>query len=244
MGTAGIIFAAFVVRYFLHPYLEPYVPFHFFILGCLLVQYLYGYKFAIISVLISAALGEYYFVQPYNSFDVLSFSDLIITINFSLVAFAAIAFMEPLQRSLFSRDLLLKVLDSRHKISLYRENDRIFYSQKSNEAWSILQALLDDFDQILIIKLGESEFKVEPLFLKLTQNSELLESPENWQSAIYSEDRLQLEQAWSKPTAPFKTPQGFDLRLLHANGQVISHRVWVDHFSFMGKNLSILKLEY
>jgi K+-sensing histidine kinase KdpD len=242
VGTAAIIFAAFAIRFVLHPYLEPYVPFHFFIVGCLVVQYLFGYKFAVSAVVVSAALGEYYFVQPYNSFGALSLSDLIITINFALVTLAAVAFMEPLQRSLYLRNLLLKVLDSRHKISLYRENDRIFYAQQSNQAWSILQDLLEDFDQILLIKFGDSDYKLEPLFFKVTQSDLLTRTSENWRQAVFVEDQALLEAALAQNTPQIGGVKALALRFVLPSGAFNACNVRVDHFNFMGKKLSILRL--
>ena len=241
LGTALIILVSFALRYFLHPLVEPYAVFHFFIVACLVVQYFFGYKFALVSVLISVILGEYYFVKPYGSFDVLSPKDLIISFNFAVVTLSAVAFMEPLSRALFTRDLLLKVVESRHKISLYRENDRIFHAQQSSQNWSILEVLLNDFDQILVIKFGESEYKLEPLFFKITKNKIPLDEPFNWQDAIYMEDRDLLEKIFQPPVSQIGRPKAFDLRFVQADGRLHACRVCVDHFHFMGKSLSILK---
>jgi K+-sensing histidine kinase KdpD len=242
LGTALIILVSFALRYFLHPLVEPYAVFHFFIVACLAVQYFFGYKFALVSVLFSVILGEYYFVKPYGSFDVLSPKDLIISLNFALVTLTAIAFMEPLSRALFTRDLLLKVVESRHKISLYRENDRIFQAQQSSQNWSILEALLNDFDQILVIKFGASEYKVEPLFFKITKTSIPSDDVLNWQDAVYFEDKSLLDQIFQPLGSQIGAPRSFDLRFVQADGGLHACRVCVDHFNFMGKNLSILKI--
>ena len=237
-----MVFAAFALRFFLHPWLEPYAVFHFFIVACLAAQFFYGYKFAIISVLLSVFLGEYYFVKPYGSFDVLSSKDFIISVNFMLVTLTAVAFMEPLRRSLYARDLLLKVLDSRYKISLYRENDRIFYAQQSNQAWSILQDLLEDFDQILLIKFGDSDYKLEPLFFKVTQSDLLTRTSENWRQAVFVEDQTLLEAALEQNTPQIGGVKALALRFVLPSGAFNACNVRVDHFNFMGKKLSILRL--
>ncbi len=242
LGTALIILVSFALRYFLHPLIEPYAVFHFFIVACFAVQYFFGYKFALVSVLCSLILGEYYFVKPYGSFDVLSSKDLIISLNFVLVTLTAVAFMETLSRALSTRDLLLKVLESRHKISLHRENDRIFQAQKSSQNGSILESLLNDFDQILVIKFGESDYKVEPLFFKMTQNSILLSDTWNWQDAVYFEDKSLLDQIFQPLASQIGPPTAFDLRLVQVDGGLHACRVCVNHFNFMGKSLSILKI--
>jgi hypothetical protein len=237
-----IIFVAFAVRFVLNPAIAPYGVFHFFIVACLAVQYLYGYKFAAFSVALSIFLGEFYFIEPYGSFGPVLAKDYILSVNFALVTLTAVAFMEPLRRSLYARDLLLKVLNSRHKVSLYRENDRIFYAQQSNQAWSILQELLENFDDILLLKFGDSEYKIEPLFFKITANHDLLPSPQNWHASVFAEDLPLLQQAFERRPQKSMDPAAFDLRLIDANGGLQPCRVRVDHFNFMGKTLSILRM--
>lgn len=242
LGTCFITLVAFVIRYVLHPYIEPYAVFHFFIVGCLLIQYLYGYKFSVFSILISVGLGNYFFVPPYGTFDEISHKDLIVSLNFAVVTGVAVAFMESLRRSVYARELLLKVMESRHKISLHRENDRIFYAKKTSEAWAILEELLTDFDKIILIKFGDADYKLEPLFYKLAQSVELHEPVENWQSGVALEDvsvlsgHLEGLDANAKNTVFFsvgfcKTPHVFE-----------RYPVVVERFTFMGKSLSVLKL--
>lgn len=242
MGALSLVLLSFALRYVLHPLIEPYAVFHFFILACLAVQYFFGYRFAILSVIVSIFLGEYYFVKPYGEFNELSSKDYIISSNFALVTLTAVVFMESLQRSLYARDLLLKVLNSRHKISLLRENDRIFYAQQSNQTLALLQELLEDFDQILLIRLRGFECKVEPMFIKLTQNPAILQAKDGWLQAIHEEDKMLLDQAWSALPDRNASNSPFDLRLIQANGDIRSCRVLVEHISFAGRALAILKL--
>jgi K+-sensing histidine kinase KdpD len=241
-GTAMIIFVAFAVRFVLNPVIAPYGVFHFFIVACLAVQYFYGYKFAAFSVALSIFLGEYYFIEPYGSFGPVLAKDYILSLNFALVTLTAVAFMEPLRRSLYASDLLLKVLNSRHKVSLYRENDRIFYAQQSNQAWSILQELLENFDDILLIKFGNSDYKIEPLFFRITANHDLLLSPQNWQAFVFADDLTLLERAFDRRQQKSVDPTAFDLRFIVVDGTVQTFRVRVDHFNFMDKTLCILRV--
>ena len=242
VGTVLIILVSFMLRYLLQPWLEPFAVFHFFIVACLSVQYFFGIQFALVSVALSVLLGEYFFVKPYGMFGEFSSKDFILTLNFLLVTLTAIAFMEPLRRTLYARDLLLKVVYSRHKISLFRENDRIFYAQKTNQVWSILQELLDDFDQILLIKLGDNEFKLEPLFFKITQNNILQSDSFQWKNFVHQDDWPVLEQIFDRSAPKMGAKKTFDLRFWQTDGSLFPCRLCVNHFHFMGKNLSILKL--
>lgn len=241
-GTCLIVLLAFAIRYLLHPYIEPYAVFHFFIVGCLLIQYLFGYKFSVFAILVSVVLGNYFFVAPYGSFDEISHKDLITALNFVVVTSVAVAFMESLRRSVYARELLLKVMESRHKISLHRENDRIYYAKKTSEAWAILEELLTDFDKIILIKFGDADYKLEPLFYKLAQNFQIHDAVENWQSVLVSEDRDVLNEHLESLNATITNPVVFSLGFFNSQNVRERYAVVVDRFTFMGKSLAVLKL--
>jgi K+-sensing histidine kinase KdpD len=93
-GSLLLLFSAFVVRYALQPLIEPYAPFHFFIVACLVIAYRYGYLMAIVSTLISALLGSYFFVKPYFTYGPASVSDVIQFLNFAFVTVIAILIIE------------------------------------------------------------------------------------------------------------------------------------------------------
>ena len=241
-GTCSITLLAFAVRYLLHPYIEPYAVFHFFIVACLLVQYLYGYKFSAFAILVSIGLGNYFFVAPYGTFDQVSHKDLIVSLNFTVVTGVAVAFMESLRRSVYARELMLKVMASRHKISLHRENDRIYYAKKTNEAWAILEELLTDFDKIILIKFGESDYKLEPLMYKIATCFQIQNSAEQWPEAFAPEDLPVLTAYLNGDDNQRPAQDSFSVGFCQGPNQFVRHRVCVDRFSFMGKSLSLLKL--
>lgn len=241
-GMCLITLTAFTVRYLLHPYIEPYAVFHFFIVGCLLIQYLFGYKFSVLAIFISIGLGNYFFVAPYASFDAVSSKDLITALNFGVVTLVAVAFMESLRRSVYARELLLKVMESRHKISLHRENDRIYYAKKTSEAWAILEELLTDFDKIILIKFGSADYKLEPLFYKLAQSFQLQDPVETWPSVLVPEDVPVLNAHLEGTDANKNTPASFSLGFCKKPNVFERHSVVVDRFTFMGQSLAVLKL--
>ena len=236
-----ITLGAFFLRYFLHPYIEPFAVFHFFIVGCLLTQYLYGYKLSVAAILVSTGLGNYFFVAPYGTFDVISAKDLITSMNFAMVTLVAVAFMESLRRSVYARELLLKVMESRHKISLHRENDRIYYAKKTGEAWAILEELLTDFDKIILIKFGTEDFKIKLLFYRLATHFSIHDSVENWPMA-FTPDDLSVLQAHLDDSAVTHTQKAFSLGFCTAPNHYERRDVWVERFNFMGQSLAVLKL--
>ena len=120
-----ILLAAFLVRYGLHDFIEPYAVFHFFMVACIIVAIRYGYKMAFICLIVSYFLGSYFFVKPYGQLGEITTSDLIQAFNFFFVAAVSILVIEKLQRVIYAQKLLIKVMHDRQRSLLYRKNELI-----------------------------------------------------------------------------------------------------------------------
>jgi hypothetical protein len=241
LGSLALFLGAFVVRYALQPLIEPYAPFHFFIVACLFIAYLYGYQLALLSTLISAVAGSFFFVKPYFSLGPAAVSDVIQFINFASVTAISVLIIEKLQRTIYARQMVLKIMESRHKISLYRENDRIYFSKLNNEAWAVLDEILTDFDDIILIQYGGGGVKLEPLFMALTACQKPMLSADEWQSLIHPEDIDLLLFHLSQPIVKSGQLDVFGLRFAsHENAA--SYQVSLESFVFLGKPLRILRL--
>ena len=241
LGAGLMLGAAFLIRYALQPYIEPYAPFHFFIVACLFIAYLYGYKLAVIATLISSFLGSYFFVKPYFTLGPASVSDVIQFFNFSFVTFVSILLIERLQRTAYARDMTLKIMDSRHKITLYRENDRIYFSKKNSEAWAILEEILTDFDDIILLQFAQAPVKLEPLFLTLANSAQRLENEAQWQSLLHPEDLDGLMSRLAAPVRAIGETENFTLRFVNQTTSAPC-AVQMESYSFMGQPLKILRI--
>jgi hypothetical protein len=242
MGTLALTLLAFLIRYSLSVIIQPFAVFHFFILSCLATQYFFGYKYAFLGVLISVLAGEYFFVEPIGTFDQLLTKDIIISLNFIMVTGAAILLMEILQRGIYARELMLKVGDSRHLLSLQRENDRLFYAQKSSEAWIILELLIKDFDRIILVQYGQDPPRLEPLFHRLTGFPPDRIQTSHWMESIHPEDRGPLTTLLD-PASKSKRNSPTTLTLRFAqSGNFFQHPIAVhlNRFEFMGEPLILL----
>lgn len=120
-----ILLAAFIVRYDVHEWIEPYAPFHFFMVACLIIAFRYGYKSALICLMISVFVGNYFFVQPYETFGPATISDFIQTFNFLAVTAVAIGMVEKLQRTIYAQKLLIQVMRDRQRSMLFRQNEQL-----------------------------------------------------------------------------------------------------------------------
>ncbi len=241
LGSVALLLGGFAVRYALQPWIEPYAPFHFFIVACLFIAYLYGYQLALLSTLISALAGSFFFVKPYFTLGPASVSDVIQFINFTSVTAISVLMIEKLQRTIYARQMVLKIMESRHKISLYRENDRIYFSKSNNEAWAVLDEILTDFDDLILMQYGGGGVKLEPLFLVLTECQKPVLSSDEWQSLMNPDDLVLLLSKLSQPIAKSGNMDEFELRFaLHEHA--VPHRVALESFVFLGKPLRIVRL--
>jgi K+-sensing histidine kinase KdpD len=166
--SLAITMAAFGVRYALHAQIAPYAPFQMFLVASLLTEYLVGLGPAFLSAVLGLLLGIHFFIPPYRIMDGISRSDVIVTVNYALVTLFAIGLIEYLQRTLYSNQLLLKVSQSRHKISLYRENDRLYLAKKRMVAMRALEKLFLEFDRVLLFMPADGAFYPQPLLYRLS----------------------------------------------------------------------------
>jgi hypothetical protein len=238
VGTLAITVTAFVVRGALHPLIQPYGVFHFFIVAVLLIQYLFGLRMAILATVLSLALGEIFFVEPYGQVSHLTDKDLIISLNFVLVTLPAVLLLEKLQRSLYARDLLAKVNQSRMLIALRRENDRLYFGKKIDRSNEFIQYFLENFEQLLFIKTHQHPIMRGPAFLRECGSAP---SVAHWQDWLPSELWEEISRPLSGPDwqakrwerdfeISLKLPQGpVNLRGQVVNFQILDHQIemWV-----------------
>jgi len=117
-----ILLVTFIFRYSIHDWIEPYAVFHFFMVACVIIAIRYGYKLALLCLVISHFLGSYFFVKPYGSLGEVTTSDLIQAFNFFFVTVVAIGAIEKLQRIIYFQKLLIRVMQDRQRSMLFQQN--------------------------------------------------------------------------------------------------------------------------
>ena len=241
VATSLILLVSFLIRFGLHETIEPYAPFHFFIVACIVIAYLYGYKLALISVLASTVLGGYFFIKPYNSFGTPAATDWLQFANFAVVTIVAIVVIENLRRNAYSRNLLLKVMQSRYRLALLNENDQLFISKKNNASITILQSLLTQFDDILLLKFEDADIKLQPLFFEIFHFSGNVIHSNDWQHYIHGDDLPYLLHLLSLKASESKPSVTFTLRLNEVTGQKI-RTCKLENHTLLDQQLKVLRL--
>ena len=107
---------AFFIRYQFHPFLQNNFPILFFLFNTLLIAFKFGYRPAIFSAILGVALAYYFFIPPYNSFDLDNPQDFLNIVIYSLLFAIAIYLIEKLQRERYRAVLIARVCESRMEI--------------------------------------------------------------------------------------------------------------------------------
>ena len=108
--------AAFFVRYELHPIMQTQLPVLFFIFSTILLTYKLGWKPAALSSILGITLAYYFFIPPFNSFELPSSADLVNLIIYTALFVTIIYLIEKLQRERYQAILISRVSDTRMRI--------------------------------------------------------------------------------------------------------------------------------
>jgi K+-sensing histidine kinase KdpD len=107
---------AFFMRYQFHPLMQAQFPVLFFIFNTTIISYKLGWKPATMSAIIGMTLAYYFFIPPFNSFELPTMLDVLNLFIYSLLFFTVIYLIEKLQRERFRAVLIARVSDSRMQI--------------------------------------------------------------------------------------------------------------------------------
>ena len=108
--------AAFFVRYELHPLMQAQLPVLFFIFSSTLIAYKLGWKPAALSSALALTSAYFFFIPPFNSFEIPSSADLVNLIVYIILFVTVLYLIEKLQRERYQAILIARVSDSRLRI--------------------------------------------------------------------------------------------------------------------------------
>jgi K+-sensing histidine kinase KdpD len=112
LGTS----AAFFMRYEFHSLMQAQFPILFFLFNTTLIAYKFGWKPATISAIIGMVLAYYFFIPPFNSFQLPTILDVLNLFIYSILFVTIIYLIEKLQRERFRAVLIARVSDSRMQL--------------------------------------------------------------------------------------------------------------------------------
>jgi len=110
------VFVAFSIRFSLHAFLQGNIPMTFFILNTILIALFYGYLPSLLTIVLSVPLAFFFFVPPFDSFDMPTPQDSFVFLSYILIAFIAVGIVEWLQRERYKAVLLSRVSNSNFQL--------------------------------------------------------------------------------------------------------------------------------
>jgi K+-sensing histidine kinase KdpD len=111
----GVVFA-FYIRYLLHPFLQSEFPMLFFIANIIVIGMFFGYAASAFSALLSFPIAFYFFVPPFDSFDMPTLHDTFIFGTSVVLCGVVVGFIEWLQRARYRAELIANVSNSRYAL--------------------------------------------------------------------------------------------------------------------------------
>lgn len=194
INTFLIVAACFLFRSATDSFLKPYLPTEVFLLGSLVVAFLYGYVPAVASLFSGWMIGLFYFVEPYGQLAPVSTLDLTLTANSIIIGLAGIATLEYLQRTRYSMRLMLKVSASRYRSLLKLDNHRIHHQRQSTRALRQISDIFSHLDRVLVLFDHERKGWLQPRFMEFVNRPIHAQPPSPWLTWIHADDRARVEK--------------------------------------------------
>lgn len=114
---------ALLVRLQLQSVLDDKLPTFFFTLATIGVAARYGLYPALITIVLSLPTSLFFFVKPYDTFEIPTFSDSLTIVYFTVVTLLVALVLEKSHRSKYNSDLNARVSDTRFRLMTQLDKD-------------------------------------------------------------------------------------------------------------------------
>ena len=113
VASVMALFWAFIIRMALQSWLEDGIPTFTFLIATFYVAKRYGYGWGIFEVIMGFLTAVYFFVQPYNSFEMPEIDDLYRMVYFLSIALVTIYVFEKTNRDQYEAEVHAQSADER-----------------------------------------------------------------------------------------------------------------------------------
>ena len=114
---------ALIVRLELQSVLDDRLPTFFFTLAAIGIAARYGLYPALVTITLSLPTSLFFFVKPYDTFEVPTFGDTMTIIYFTVVTLLVAVVLEKSHRSKYNSDLNARVSDTRFRLMTQLDKD-------------------------------------------------------------------------------------------------------------------------
>ncbi|VVE75381.1 hypothetical protein PCA31118_04977 [Pandoraea captiosa] len=151
VGALMVVLAAFLIRSLLHPVLDHSMPGLFFVCAAIIVEFTWGLGPAIMAMVISIPIFDFFFVPPFRDIAELDRRDVMIVTGFLLITPLAVALIERLRRAQYRAELIAEVAQTRYEMLLRAENERMVLSDSVQLGNALMTYLTKHLDSIVYL---------------------------------------------------------------------------------------------
>lgn len=110
------VFVAFCIRFSLHSFLQGNIPMTFFIMNTIVIALFFGYLPSLLTIALSIPLAFFFFVPPFDSFDMPTPQDGFVFASYIFIAVISVCIVEWLQRERYKAELMRRVSNSNFQL--------------------------------------------------------------------------------------------------------------------------------
>ncbi|RFP18851.1 MULTISPECIES: DUF4118 domain-containing protein [unclassified Duganella] len=225
--------AALAIRKILHPFIEPHVPFLFFVIASITTEFFFGITAAFVSMIIGMSLGLYFFMAPYGTLSIPTGDDFIAMASNLIIAIITILLLEYLRRSHYSTKLMLSVVNSQRRSLLEVYNQLLFQQRKSHAFVKEVTSSFAAMDQILLLMpFGHLPYRM-PAWHRITGGDDGEDKNLEWHTMIHPDEdammQRELSQAEHLPVGSKKTLR-FRVKTALNDYQWVDGILWTIHY--------------
>jgi len=216
-GALFVTGLALALRFLIHPYIEPYLPFQLFFLSTFIVSLIWGVGPGILSLLLGLFSGFYFFTRPYDSFATPSASDIWVMLTYGTTSVVMQGLTEYTRRLMYSSELLLKVAESNYRLSLFSENEKIDISRKLRANQKSVDDLITNLDTCIFMLNSNLKTQFSTQVHIHFDKSELISFQDNWAAIFLADDLSQIRKAQKAAQELSNLPCTFEFRYAFEN---------------------------
>ena len=151
LGALLVVLAAFVFRSLLHPVLDHSMPGIFFTCAVIIVEFMWGLGPAIMAMVISIPIFDFFFVPPFRDIAQFDRRDVLIVTAFLTITPLAVVLIERLRRAQYRAELIAEVAQTRYEMLLRAENERMLLSDSVQLGNALMTYLTKHLDTIFYL---------------------------------------------------------------------------------------------
>lgn len=242
VGALMVVLAAFLVRSLLHPVLDHSMPGVFFACAAIIVEFTWGLGPAVMAMVISIPIFDFFFVPPFRDIAELDRRDVLIVTGFLLITPLAVALIERLRRAQYRAELIAEVAQTRYEMLLRAENERMVLSDSVQLGNALMTYLTKHLDSIFYLANPATHYEfIDEHFRRDTGVAPDVIKRDGLRALLHPEDAQRLEGLFSADGEALQ-PGAHNLRVRTRDGGFEMIHCELQHFRAHVGTYVILRL--